>query len=94
MGVVVASETNRVPIVGSDSAEQLKTAALDDAWLHRRRVDGAAPGAPSLVDYFLVPMSSRKLVQPTAATPRAKLGYMRLNAHRTTNERQRRLALS
>lgn len=33
MAVVVASEPNRVPVVGSGPVEQLKTVALDDVWL-------------------------------------------------------------
>ncbi|KAI0111043.1 hypothetical protein F4776DRAFT_667470 [Hypoxylon sp. NC0597] len=33
MAVVVASEPNRVPVVGSGPVDQLKTVALDDVWL-------------------------------------------------------------
>ncbi|KAI1140621.1 hypothetical protein F5Y05DRAFT_280346 [Hypoxylon sp. FL0543] len=33
MAMVVASEANRVPIVGSEPLDQLETVALDDVWL-------------------------------------------------------------
>ncbi|KAI2465453.1 hypothetical protein F4781DRAFT_25289 [Annulohypoxylon bovei var. microspora] len=33
MAVVLASETNRVPVLGSGPAEQSKTTTLDDVWL-------------------------------------------------------------